>query len=59
MAKKEKNPAAVELGRLGGKAPKTRPFGFGAMTPEQRSKASLAGVKARARARSKTRPKNS
>jgi hypothetical protein len=36
MNKKTPNPAAVELGRKGGKAPHIGPRGFAAMTPERR-----------------------
>lgn len=49
--KERKNPAAVALGRLGGKAPKSKPFGFAAM-PKKRVKAlSAQGVAARRTAR--------
>ena len=45
-----KNPAAVALGRLGGKAPRTGPRGFAAMPKKRVKQLSRAGVDARRKA---------
>lgn len=50
-AKKEKNPAAVELGRLGGKAPRKGPRGFAALPKKQVKEWSARGVAARKKRR--------
>ena len=44
---KTKNPAAVALGRLGGKAPKSKPYGFATMTKKRVRELSAKGVAAR------------
>ena len=44
--KPRKNPAAVALGRLGGKA-KGKPKGFAAQSPERRAEIARMGGKAR------------
>lgn len=46
---RSKNPAAVALGRLGGKAPKSRPFGFAAIPKKRVMELSKRGVAARKR----------
>lgn len=48
-----KNPAAVALGRLGGKAPKSRPYGFATMTKKRVRELSAKGVQARQKKRRK------
>lgn len=45
MVKKEKNPAAVALGRLGGKQKVAK--GFAKMTPDRRSEIAQAAAKKR------------
>ena len=42
-----KNPAAVELGRLGGYAVKRKPFGLAAVSKQKRQEISRLGVEAR------------
>lgn len=49
----QKNPAAVELGRLGGL--KRVPKGFAALTPEERSVIAQRGVEARREKQRKTK----
>lgn len=49
-----KNPAAVILGRLGGRAPKRKPYGLGAVSQEKRKEVSRLGVEARKRKRART-----
>jgi general stress protein YciG len=45
---KRKNPAAVALGRLGGKAKANKPKGLAALTPEKRQEIASKGGKAKA-----------
>ena len=45
---KQKNPAAVELGRKGGQAKTSKPKGLAALSPEERRRIATAGGKKRA-----------
>jgi len=51
IVEKRKNQAAVALGRLGGKAKKSRPFGFQTMTKTRVKQVSAQGVAARKKRR--------
>jgi hypothetical protein len=44
---KRKNPAAVELGKLGGSAKTDKPKGLAALSKKRRSEIARAGVEAR------------
>jgi len=56
MTKKKKNPAAVALGKLGGKIGGKATGvkkGFAALTPERKTEIALAGVEGKKRERSR------
>lgn len=55
MKKKEKNPAAVALGRLGGTAKTTKPKGFAALSPERLRELSARGGTKKAKNRAKVK----